>query len=454
MYLITVEGGDGSGKGEAVRILKKVAEDFPFPKVSVTHEPRRNSDIGSLAMKAVQSGDRTPLEEAGLFAADRVDHSHTWIHPRLERGELVISDRNVHSSLVYQGIIGELGVDKVARINSGALVPDLVVWVDCDPEVAMRRISSGTLRVDTKGEGEYFETLDYQVKIREGFQHILAEDSDVPPPFDICKVAGPIINEGSKRQLQKTLTKALRDFLNARPPPNNVEPEVVDRNHLARLVAGLRKQQRLPGAPTETTSLVEGWLGGSAPAELMEKADVAWEMKKARKADVTGRPISHPSWAILGTLSFIGTTDIPRMRRKLGPVRSVTSRHSQRMIKWFDQIAWTFRQQAHVPFSDAPLFKVKEEWVGLGRLWLAMRPLMGEFAIWRRRNPDTDWSQALSEILYESGKNKSKALRQELEESVTAIIDRLSLLTSGHVGCPAPTNLEELLVWWSTTPPK
>ena len=74
MYLITVEGGDGSGKGEAVRLLAAIAKRFPFPNVHLTHEPRRNSELGRLALKAVSKGDRTPLEEAGLFAADRIEY--------------------------------------------------------------------------------------------------------------------------------------------------------------------------------------------------------------------------------------------------------------------------------------------------------------------------------------------------------------------------------------------
>ena len=88
----------------------------------------------------------TPEQEAGLFAADRVDHSHGWILPRLEVGKAVVSERNIHSSLVYQGIVGELGIDRVAHMNSAALVPDLCIWVDCDPEVALKRIESGSLR--------------------------------------------------------------------------------------------------------------------------------------------------------------------------------------------------------------------------------------------------------------------------------------------------------------------
>ena len=72
MYLISVEGGDGSGKGEAARILLELAAEFPFPQVHATHEPRRHSELGKLALTSVKLGDKTPLEEAGLFAADRL----------------------------------------------------------------------------------------------------------------------------------------------------------------------------------------------------------------------------------------------------------------------------------------------------------------------------------------------------------------------------------------------
>ena len=47
MYLISVEGGDGSGKGEAVRILSNLANRMAFPNVHVTHEPRRHSELGN-----------------------------------------------------------------------------------------------------------------------------------------------------------------------------------------------------------------------------------------------------------------------------------------------------------------------------------------------------------------------------------------------------------------------
>ena len=59
-------------------------------------------------------------------------------------------------------------------MNSAAMIPDLVIWIDCDPEKAMKRIRSGTLRM-TSNKQEYFETTEIQKKIRKGFSELLSE---------------------------------------------------------------------------------------------------------------------------------------------------------------------------------------------------------------------------------------------------------------------------------------
>ena len=151
----------------------------------------------------------------------------------------------------------------------------------------------------------------------------------------------------------------------------------------------------------------------------------------------------------MGTLSFMSTTDIPTLRRTLGPVRAVSQRHSQRLIKWFDVIGWTHRQQAHVPFSDAPTFKIGAEWVGLGRLFLALWPMQSHLSEWKRKNPDVDISEAMKWIL--SAERLDDGQRSVLLKETTA---RLEMLTSGYSGCPVPETVEEYLVWWSTPPPK
>ena len=164
-------------------------------------------------------GDKTPLEEAGLFAADRLDHSHTFIKPLLDRGHVVISDRNIHSSLIYQGIVGDLGIDDVVKMNAAAMIPDLVIWIDCDPEKAMKRIRSGlTLRM-TSNKQEYFETTEIQKKIRTGFSDLLSGKITVPEPFDKCMVVGPILNESGLDVLRKKLAETPRAFSIKNLPP-------------------------------------------------------------------------------------------------------------------------------------------------------------------------------------------------------------------------------------------
>ena len=450
MYLISVEGGDGSGKGEAVRILATLANRLAFPNVHVTHEPRRHSELGKLALKAVSKGEHTPLQEAGLFAADRVDHSHTWIRPRLLKGDLVISDRNIHSSLVYQGVVGKLGLKQVAKMNAAAMIPDLVIWIDCDPAKAMKRINSGTLRMAGE-KHEYFETTEIQTKIRAGFRGILSGEIETPAPFSRSIIIGPVLNEGGLDDLERQLSQALSTFFNRRLEPLNVNRDEVDRHLLKSLTTGVQTQQKLPGAPSQHISLLEDWLDGKSPAQWMQLAEDEWDEKRARASDVPGRPIAHSSWAILGTLSLTDTTDVPSLHRQLGPVRSVTKRHTQRLVKWMEQERWIHRQQSHVPFAEAQMFKLRKSRLGYGRLCLAMWPLRIALASWRRSNPEIDWANALSEIIQST---EEKKVPLQIRNAVKHVIERLNLISSGHAECPVPQNEEELVIWWSIEPPQ
>ncbi len=450
MYLITVEGGDGSGKGEAARILGELLREFPFPDVVMTHEPRRHSELGKLALSSVKLGNKTPLEEAGLFAADRLDHSHTFIRPHLARGAIVVSDRNIHSSLIYQGVVGELGLERVASMNAAAMIPDLVFWIDCDPEKAMKRIKSGTLRM-TSQKQEYFETQEIQTTIRRGFHDMFTTGSLIPAPFHQCCVVGPIMNEGGLDDLKSKLRAELRRFFNKKPAPLNVDRDEVDRNLLSALVHDVKKQRRLPGAPQEQSAIHIGWLGGKSPSEWMQDAEDNWPIDSAQANDVPASPMAHSCWSILGTLSLmVGSSEVPRLHASLGPVRMVTQRHTQRLIKWLLAENWVHKQQHHTPFTDAQLFKLRDERLGFARLALAMWPLRSALASWRRANPNLPWEQALSDLFEtEDGKELSAVLRKAVDD----IHHRLAILTSGHEGCPLPTTAAELEVWWSMRPP-
>ena len=450
MYLISVEGGDGSGKGEAARLLLELAAEFPFPEIHATHEPRRHSELGKLALTSVKLGDKTPLEEAGLFAADRLDHSHTWIRPLLQQGHIVISDRNIHSSLIYQGVVGKLGVGQVAKMNAAAMIPDLVLWIDCDPDKAIKRIRTGTLRM-TSQKQEYFETPEIQTTIRQGFNDLLSGKISVPAPFDRCCVVGPILNEGGLDDLKKKLRTELRAFFNRKPTPLNVDPDEVDRHLLDTLVRDVKKQTRLPGAPQERTAIHIGWLSGRSPAQWMQEAEDKWPVESARAYDVPATPHAQSCWSVLGTLSLIvGSSEVPRLHRAFGPHRMVTQRHTQRLVKWLEEERWIHKQQSHVPFAEAQVFKLRDERLGYGRLALAMWPLRAQLASWRRANPDAEWSDALPAVaLPEDGRTPPPAVRTGLED----ITKRLHMLSSGHENCPVPTSVEELVAWWQLPPP-
>jgi dTMP kinase len=91
-------------------------------------------------------GSLTPRAEALLFAADRAHHVDTVIRPALDRGEVVITDRYVDSSLAYQGAGRDLGIDGVRALNefgTGGLAPDRTLLLRIAPEVGLARLAGG-----------------------------------------------------------------------------------------------------------------------------------------------------------------------------------------------------------------------------------------------------------------------------------------------------------------------
>ncbi|HJN54861.1 MAG TPA: hypothetical protein QF646_00570, partial [Candidatus Poseidoniales archaeon] len=86
MYLIAIEGPDGSGKGVASRIVcDTIRTEFTATGAWLTAEPRKHAPLGEMAIESVRDEGISPIEQATLFAADRLHHSHVDIKPRLER---------------------------------------------------------------------------------------------------------------------------------------------------------------------------------------------------------------------------------------------------------------------------------------------------------------------------------------------------------------------------------
>ena len=129
----------------------------------------------------------------------------------------------------------------------------------------------------------------------------------------------------------------LSTFFNRRPDPLNVSRDEVYRHLLKTLTTGVQTQQRLPGAPIQHFSLLEDWLDGKSPSQWMRIAEQEWDEERAIDSDVPASPIALCCCAILGTLSLTDTTDVPTLHKQLGPVRSVTKRHTQRLVKWLNK---------------------------------------------------------------------------------------------------------------------
>src|SRR6185312_7613465 len=96
--------------------------------VVVTREPGGTQFGRTVRELVLHGGHVAPRAEALLFAADRAHHVETLIRPALARGEVVVTDRYMDSSIAYQGAGRDLGVDEVRELNvwaTGGLVPSL-----------------------------------------------------------------------------------------------------------------------------------------------------------------------------------------------------------------------------------------------------------------------------------------------------------------------------------------
>jgi len=138
---IALEGGDGAGKSTQAGLLREWLQGLGHTVV-VTREPG-GTEFGRTVRELVLHGDHVaPRAEALLFAADRAHHVETLIRPALRRGEVVITDRYMDSSIAYQGAGRDLGVDEVRELNvwaTGGLVPALTVLVDLPAAVGRTR---------------------------------------------------------------------------------------------------------------------------------------------------------------------------------------------------------------------------------------------------------------------------------------------------------------------------
>lgn len=170
---ITLEGGEGSGKTTIASMLYNKFKSQGI-KVIISREPggvKISEEIREVIVD-INNKEMDARTEALLYAAARRQHLVEKVLPVLNDGGIVICDRFIDSSLVYQGLGRNLGVDKVYKINQFAtegFMPKRTYFFDVTPEIALKRIQKDNQREINRLD---LESLDFHNKVYEGYLQI------------------------------------------------------------------------------------------------------------------------------------------------------------------------------------------------------------------------------------------------------------------------------------------
>jgi dTMP kinase len=185
---VTLEGGDGSGKTTQAEALGRWLEQQGRTVVR-TREPG-GTEVGVEVREIVlhHRGDITPRAEALLYAADRAHHVATVVRPALARGDVVIQDRYIDSSVAYQGagrVLDPVEVKSLSVWATEGLAPDLTVLLDLDPAVARGRLDEARTRYDRLEA----EAAEFHARVRHAYLELAAAE---PARFVVVDATLPV----------------------------------------------------------------------------------------------------------------------------------------------------------------------------------------------------------------------------------------------------------------------
>lgn len=174
---ITTEGTDGSGKTTQIKLMESYLKDKGF-EVVVTREPG-GTIIGEKIRSIIldkENKDMSYITEMMLYASARAQLVFELIKPSLKEGKVVICDRFIDSSIVYQGYGRNIDIELIERVNNIALdgiMPHLTLFFDIDPEVALKRRiqSTGVDRIEQ-------EAMEFHKKVYDGYRTLAQLHSD------------------------------------------------------------------------------------------------------------------------------------------------------------------------------------------------------------------------------------------------------------------------------------
>lgn len=184
-FFLALEGGEGSGKSTVAAALEQAFTGWGRQVVR-TREPG-GTPVAEAIRGLLLSTDLPEAEawsEALLFAAARADHVGAVVRPALARGDVVICDRFVDSSVAYQGIGRGLGEAAVRAANEpalGGIAPDLTIVLDIDPVIGLRR-AVGANRMEAR-------SLAFHTAVRQAFLDFAAAD---PQRYTVIDASQPV----------------------------------------------------------------------------------------------------------------------------------------------------------------------------------------------------------------------------------------------------------------------
>jgi dTMP kinase len=204
-FFITLEGTDGSGKSTQMKYLKTFFEQRGFDVV-LTREPG-GTKISEKIRELILDNENTEMtekSEALLYAAARAQHVAEVIVPALREGKVVLCDRFVDSSIVYQGGGRDIGTQSIENINdfaTGGLRPNLTLWFDLPPEEGLKRVASS-------GNADRLEKekIQFHQKVYQGYRELKRKY-----PQRIKAVDGSQSIEKMRREIEGIVIEKLKE---------------------------------------------------------------------------------------------------------------------------------------------------------------------------------------------------------------------------------------------------
>jgi dTMP kinase len=187
---VTFEGVDWSGKSTQAVLLAEWLRGVGRTVVA-TREPGGTTVAEGVRDLVLHGAHMAPWAEAALYAAARADHAAQVIRPALGRGDDVVCDRYLDSSVAYQGIargLGEQRVRDLSLIVTEGLLPDRTFLVLLDPEQALRRATGDHDRIEREG-------AEFMGKVDAGYRALAAAEPNRIVAVDGARAAETIAEE-------------------------------------------------------------------------------------------------------------------------------------------------------------------------------------------------------------------------------------------------------------------